>query len=253
MRELRRDARPDVPADLRALRDELMAPVASLRPVVLDAAGLRCAAAPSGTAARRVVDQMVDYGYALRYRDPVTNAPNEIPEMAPANVVLAALQRFGGREIVVGTIRVRWGDLEVFELFEMPAATVWPHQALGEDCGEIARFAVHPVVDAAAYAPEPGLRAHGRSYRLAVWNALGDAFERMLLERGRRVVYHIASPRVETFLEDAGYRSARVETARPSGAEAGLRLRRRWWRYFHPDEPDELQPHLFYRLLRPGR
>jgi hypothetical protein len=242
--------RADVPRDLRAIHDELMAPVASLHPRMLDAARLRCVAVQPGSVERRVADRIIDYGYALRYRDAMTNGPDEIPEIGWSNVVLAAVQRLDGRDLVVGTIRVRWEDVEVFELFELPARAVWPHEALGVGCGELARFAVHPLVDTAAYASEPGLRAHGRTYRLAIWNALADVFERVLLERGRRLIYHMASPRVETFLEDAGYRSTRVETARPSGSGSALELRQRWWRYFHPDAPDERRPHVFYRLLR---
>jgi hypothetical protein len=247
--ELDLDVRPGTPADLRACHDQLVAPLEALDDVAFDAALLRVQVARPGTPVKREVDLLIDYGYGVRYQESLVPLAHSIPESAPANFVLAVTQPFGDRDLVVGTCRAAWADLEALELFDVPAPARWPHELVGSPFGELGKFAVHPVVDALVHARRPSLGVLGEVYRVAVWHQLTAAYTRLLVERDRFFVYEVASPRMLRFLQHAGCCPLRVDQARPAASEAATRLRRTWWRYWRPDNGQEQRPHLFYRAL----
>jgi hypothetical protein len=249
--DLLRRAGPEDSARILARRDALMSPFASHDAVIFDQSILRGEIAPPGSDLQWVAERVVEYSYAVHFQGALVDVPYHAPATAPTTRVLAAVQRFDGRDILVGTIRVAWNDrLEVFELFDVAAPALWPHVALGQPFGELHKMAMHPIVDALANAAEPEVRAHGRRYRVAVWNTLRGLFEKLLVERGRFHVYYIASERVRRFLVGADYVATRLDTALPARTESSRRLREEWRRYFRPDEPAELQPHVFYRSTR---
>jgi hypothetical protein len=250
--DLLRQAVPDGPASLLRRREKLMAPFAALDVVALEPTLLRSEVAPPASGLLRVAEQVVEYSYAVHFQGALTDVPYHTQATVPGTRVLTAVQAFGDRDLVVGTVRVTWVDeLEVFDLFDVAEPERWPHESLGRSFGEFGKVAMHPVVDALARHAEPELREHGRRYRVAVWNVLRRGFERVLVEQGRFSVYHIASERVRRFFASAGYVATRLDVARPSGSDAARRLRREWRQYFRPDDPVELQPHVFYRSALP--
>jgi hypothetical protein len=250
--ELDLDARPGTPDDLRACHDQLVAPLEALDEVTFDPRLLQAQIARPGTPLKREVDRLIDYGYGVRYQESLVPLSHAIPESAPANVALAVTQPFGGRDMVVGTCRAAWADLEALDLFEVPVPGRWPHELLGQTFGELGKFAVHPVVDALVHARRPSLRVLGDAYRVAVWHRLTAAYTRLLIEQDRFFVYEVASPRMLRFLHHAGCCPVLVEQARPSASEAAACLRSTWWRYWRPDDGPEQRPHLFYRALVNG-
>jgi hypothetical protein len=250
--DLLRQAVPDGPPSLLRRREELMAPFASSDAVAFDPALLRSEVAPPASGLLRVAERVVEYSYAVHFQGTLTDVPYHTQATVPATRILAAVQPFGTRDLVVGTVRVTWIDeLEVFDLFDVAAPERWPHEALGHAFGEFGKVAMHPVVDAFARHAEPELRENGRRYRAAVWNVLRRGFERVLVEQGRLSVYYIASERVRRFFASAGYVATRLDAAQPSASDAARRLRWEWRQYFRPDDPVELQPHVFYRSTLP--
>ncbi len=248
-RDLALAARPGFAADVRACHDRLVAPLAALPALDLDPALIRCEIARPGTALKAEVDLLIDYSYSVRYQESLVPLAHLIPETAPANIVLAAIQPFACGDVVVGTCRAAWDDLEALDLFEVPPPGRWPHELLGQPFGELGKFAVHPVVDALIRAGQASLAAAGDAYRVALWHRLTEAYTSLLLGRGRAFVYEVAPPRMQRFLERSGCRPIRVDQARPSTSAATRELRRRWSRYFQPNGPPDLQPHLYYRAL----
>jgi hypothetical protein len=249
VRDLSLAARPGTSADLAARHDELVAPLTALAALDFDPALLDCRVAEPGTPVKREVDRIVDYAYSVRYQDRLVSLAHHIPESAPANRVLAVTQRFDCGDVVVGTCRVAWDDLEVFDLFEVPPPDRWPHELLEQRFGEVGRLALHPIVDALVRAPDPALSAGGDGYRVAVWRCLHDLYASMLAGQGRVFAYHIESARAQRFVQHAGFPATRVDQARPSTSEAAREFRRRWWRYFQPDAEPDRQPHLYYRSV----
>lgn len=249
--DLLRQVNEDAPEGLLALRDALMVPVASMDPGAFDPAMLRGEVALPGDMVV-MAEQVVQYSYALHFQaGGVVEVPYHTPATSPTTRVLAAVQRVGGRDIVMGTIRADWGEhLEVFDLFEVPPPARWPHEELGQPFGELHKMAWHPAVEALTTADDPDVRSAGRAYRVAAWDALRRTFERVLSEHGRTHVYYLTNERVRRFFTGAGYHATRLDTALPARSAWAQRLRQEWHRYFLPDEPVELQPHVFYHPTR---
>ena len=72
--------------------------------------------------------------------------------------MLAVTQRFECGDVVIGTCRVAWDDLEVFDLFEVPPPGRWPHELLAEGFGD--QFAALHQLDGLAEVLRQRLDAH---------------------------------------------------------------------------------------------
>lgn len=227
--------------------NDLLAFFAQTPDFELDPAKLHAEVALSDSVQQKMAAQVIHYGYCSRYQE--ENALVEVGhnlEPSPGNVMLVAVQGFAGGKIVLGTLRITWESLEVFQLFEMPAHMNWPHQLLAQKPGEAGRFSLHPILDLLSTSSLPALKHLGDTYKALAFTKLRALAYQQFKEKQIKCMYYIANPMTQQFFSRMGIRSTRCEEAMPGTTQEAQIAHQEWKHYFQFAEDPESQSHVYY-------
>lgn len=238
---------------LGRLYNDLLAFFAERQDFELDTAKLVAEVALPGSFQRKMAAQIINYGYCSRYQGENTLidiAGYEL-ERSPTNVILVAVQEIEGVRVVLGTFRIAWENLEVFQLFEVPANKNWSHQILWQKPGEAGKCSMHPILDLLSASALPELSSLGNAYKAKVFTRMWDLALKLFKDNQVGCVYYIASSMAQQFFSRMGIRSIQCEAALPSPTQEAQRLREEWWQYFKPYDLPENQPQVYYCSVEP--
>jgi hypothetical protein len=233
---------------LGRLYDHLLAFFAQMEDFELDMAKLLAKVALPTSLERNMAAQIINYGYCTRYQedDTLIDIAGYELERSPSNIILVAVQELRGSKVVLGTFRIAWDNLEVFQLFEVPTGTNWPHQTFAQKPGEAGKCSMHPILDLLSTSSLPDLSLLGNAYKAMVFTMMWELALKLFKDNQIGCMYYIASPRAQQFFSRMGIRSTHCEGALPSTTQEAQRLRREWWQYFKPAELPENQSGVYY-------
>ena len=240
---------------LGRLYNDLLALFTQTEEFELDTAKLLAKVALPASCERNMAAQIINYGYCSRYQEENTFidiAGYEL-ERSPGNVLLVAVQELMGSRVVLGTFRIAWENLEVFQLFEVPTGRSWPHQRLAHKPGEAGKCSMHPLLDLLSTSCLPDLSQLGTTYKAMTFMMMWELALKLFKDNQVGGVYYIASPMAQQFFSRMRLRSIRCEAAVPSLAQEAQRLREEWWQYFKPSDLPENQPQVYYCSVEPQK
>jgi hypothetical protein len=233
---------------LGRLHNELFACFADTENIELDSGKVRGELVLAGSPQKKMVDLMLNSGYTSRYQDQQTllDIAHLVLDNYPASATLAAVQDFGDGCIVLGTLRVAWNNLEVFQLYEIPGTGCWPHETFSQPFGEAGKLSMHPLLDLLSSSSQPELSACGSHYKEMVYRKAMEPAMAILQEKGINFFYYVAPPNVQRFLERAGPPFTRVEEVVLRTSPVLQPWLDQMHLYFKPSDPPEKQPHVYF-------
>jgi len=233
---------------LGRLYNDLLAFFAQTEDFELDTAKLLAKVALPASLERNMAAQIINYGYCSRYQeeDTLIDIAGYELERSPSNVILVAVQELKGSKVVLGTFRIAWENLEVFQLFEVSTGRSWPHWTLAQKPGEAGKCSMHPILDLLSTSSLPKLSQLGNTYKAMAFTMMWELALKLFKDNQIGCMYYIASPRAQQFFSHMGIRSTQCEGVLPSATQEAQRLRREWWQYFKPAELPENQSHVYY-------
>ena len=233
---------------LGCLYNDLFTHLSQMEEIELDPNNMRDEVALPGSYLKNMVDQILNCGYSSRYKDEHTliDIAHHVLESSPVSSTLVAVQEFGGISIVLGTFRVAWDNLEVFQLFEASEHSSWPHQLTSKKFGEAGKLCMHPLLDLLSSSSLPDLKDCGNTYKEMAFRKAMEPAMTILKEKHIDFFYYIASPKVQKFFERVGLPFNRIEGIVPRMSPTIQSWRETLNLYFKPSDPPENQPQVYY-------
>jgi hypothetical protein len=228
---------------------ELFACFPNTECIELDIGKLRSEVAFPGTSLKTMADHLLNCGYSSRYWEhPETfvDIAHHVLDSSPTGATVVAIQDMGSCSIVLGTFRVAWENLEVFQLFQPLEGKCWPHQRMAQQFGEAGRLGMHPLLDLLSSSTIPEASSYGNHYKVQAFRKAMEPAMALLQEKRIKFFYYIASPTVQKFLERAGPPSTRAEGVVSRMSSTAQAWREQLHLYFKPSEVPENQPQVYY-------
>ena len=227
---------------LTSLAQRLCAPFESDDDYVLELSDIETGIAPIDSRTRTTARTLVRYAYGLRYLAAADAAiegldDGQLERTGEASTVVAISQQSGVPQ-VIGTLRFTvGGQLGLFEFFAPEPTTCWPHGFGGP--AEYTRLAFHPVFDRMGCAAGGLQRDLTRFYKSLALRKLVARCTEEILDRGARIVYFIATPRVVRFLSASGLHLEPLPGAVAVDSGVSRSVRDTFPRYWQPEQPEQ--------------
>ncbi|MEZ4869363.1 MAG: hypothetical protein R3C14_49025 [Caldilineaceae bacterium] len=213
-------------------------------------------AAPQSAEAT-IAAQMLTYGYCSHYftgQGPC-HLPLEEDNPHYQSYTLVAVYPHGATPIVLGTLQAVIGDtVPALALFTPAAGQSLPHltsygpQRATLPVGELRRFSVNPLLEAAVPS-DSHLKSILRDYRSLIYRKLYELSLRLFWSQAVRFVYGIATPEIYRFFTRSGMTMCPLAgVTLVDNAEIHM-IQRDFALYWRPHAPREQQPALYQILL----
>lgn len=236
---------------LRQLYLDLVSPLEGMEELCLSKRNITIKIPKPGAKYWEQAASMVNFGYNRLYlkdSDSTVDLEGEGSDRSDLNLTVVAIDKFGDKEIVVGTHRLVFSNnLEVFRLFEAAPGNKWLHEQRGGTgmMAEYTRLAFHPLIDALIKNLPAEQKQTVYDYRKWIMKNLWVFSQGAMKGLGVEVAYLILAPNVNRFLRRSNLFSTELSGVVPSRNEYSREIREKFKEYWKPDAEPQDRPKVY--------